>query len=144
MPRKPLIAGHPIGLALESYYKAERDLAAAWKEVDKLWSDKTANNLRKGATIEDYKKALRMVDARQIAVFGMLDRWRFLVRHKDDPILVPEADIRAIVIDSLSDKFEELQLSSNVGWIGTKIAQAIRQDVSEGSSGRPAFCNDCA
>lgn len=77
------------------------------------------------------------------SAFGTLDAYQFAVAHKNDKIGVPEEEVRAIVIDSLSDKLDEMEFTLNVGLLGSKVAQAIRKDTSEDSAGDPLYCQDC-
>lgn len=78
------------------------------------------------------------------ACFGALDAYTYAVKHLHDKKAIPESEIRAVVIDSLSDKLSALTFSVNTGILGSKLAQAIRLDVTEESSGDPPYCADCA
>lgn len=138
-----VLSDDPIDQAHAAWLKADEELDKAWDDLGKLWSDKTADNLRKGVTREDYKKQLRVVDERMSAMFGWLDRWRYLVLHKDDVVNVPEVEVRAVVIDSLKDKLDGLSFNVNSGVLGTNIAKAIRLQTREESAGDPPFCQDC-
>lgn len=72
-----------------------------------------------------------------------LDSWRATVRHLHDKVGVPEEDVRKIVIASLDDKLDNLDFSMNKGILGSKVAQAIRKEVSESEINAP-LCANCA
>lgn len=90
-----------------------------------------------------FKEALRAKERDSSAVFGALHAYLYYVKHKDDKVGVPEQELRAIVIDSLSDKMDELQWTIQPGLVASKVAQAIRNDTTEESAGDPPFCSDC-
>lgn len=77
------------------------------------------------------------------AAMGALDAYFYAVKHKDDKTGVPEAEVRAIVLDSISDKLDGLDFSINTGLLGSKVAQAIHKLTEEASAGLPPFCADC-
>jgi hypothetical protein len=85
----------------------------------------------------------KKVDARMQSAFGALDGYRHAAKHVNDKAKAIENEVRSLVIDSLDDKMDELQFSVNGGLLGSKIAQAIRDDVSDDSAGEPMFCSDC-
>lgn len=89
-------------------------------------------------------EAQKLADRALSAVFGSLDHYLFAVKHIDDKKGVPEDEIRATIIDSLSDKLNGLTFSVNPGILGSAIAKAVRKDTSEESVGVPTFCEDCA
>lgn len=88
-------------------------------------------------------EAQRAQERAMSAVFGALDSYLHAVKHKDDKRIVPEAEVRAIVIDSISDKLDELKFNIKPGLLGSQVAQAIYKLTSEESAGEPAFCADC-
>lgn len=90
-----------------------------------------------------FQAELRKYDKVGFASFGALNVYQFTVKHRFDKIGIPEDELRAVVIDSLSDKMDELAFSVNYGILGSKVAQAIRQFTVEESSGDPVFCVDC-
>jgi hypothetical protein len=83
------------------------------------------------------------VDQTMKAQFGAYDSYQYRVRHKDDKVGVPEPEVRAVVIDTLAEGVEDMQFSINHGMLGSKVAQAIRKDTSEGESVEPPLCIDC-
>lgn len=77
------------------------------------------------------------------ATFGAFDAYTYAVAHKDDKIDAAQAEVRAIVIESLADKLDGLTFNVNSGVLGSNIAKAIRNLVSEESSGDAPYCQDC-
>lgn len=97
----------------------------------------------------DESRALMKVEGDKLnrlmhAEFGALDAWTHQCKHMNDKILMPEEDVREVVIASLSDKLEELQFTVNYGMLGGKIAQAIRHTVSEDDTMVPPLCAEHA
>jgi hypothetical protein len=80
---------------------------------------------------------------RMLSELGALDAWRHACKHVDDKVAVAEDEVRAVVLASISDKLESLQFSVNGGILGSKVAQAIRKDVTEVELDAP-LCQDCA
>lgn len=119
-------------------------LDRAWTQFVKLGDKIDAQG--GGSSHKLWPKFLEAEKAYEQAVrksFSTLDGYTYAVAHKDDKIGVPEDEIRAVVIDSLSDKLDELEFTVNNGLLGSKVAQAIRKDTSEESAGDPPYCQDC-
>lgn len=91
-----------------------------------------------------YVESLRVLQRRVSAAFGACDKWVFVRDHQHDKKLVSMEDVKATIIDSLSDKIDGLTFSVNYGLLGTKLAQAVRPLASDESAGDPTFCADCA
>lgn len=147
MPRKTLAdLNDPIAAALYSFEKAQAKVEAAWDEFDKkFWSTKTADNLRKGVTQEEFNDGMKVIQRLQVAAFGALDKWRHMMAHKDDPSTepsVPVSEVSAVISASLSDKIDDLDFSINHGLLASKIANTIKMDVEEGDVGEIPFCVD--
>jgi hypothetical protein len=91
----------------------------------------------------DFSAALSASQRASSAVMGSLSAYLYRVEHINDDKLVVEEELRAIVIDSLSDKLEGLQMTINSGMLGSKVAQAIRTLVIEDEAIEPPLCPDC-
>jgi len=85
----------------------------------------------------------KLLDQRMSAEMGALDRWRYACEHLNDKVLVAEEEVRAVVLASLSDKLEGIDFSLNHGLLGSKVAQAIRKNVSEETMEAP-LCREHA
>lgn len=122
--------------------KKQDELDAA---VDAMISEKTSDGLKKGVTMEEFDKALLACKRHLAQVFSAMDRWRFLVRHKDDAPTEPEVpvdEISPIVSASLSDKLDGVLFSVNYGILAHKVANAIKMSVHEGDPGDVVLCDD--
>jgi hypothetical protein len=142
------LTGLPIPKGTEDQYKRFLETVKTTEEqtvrVDELAKivDKDGS---KHPRWGEYIEALNMLSRRQLAEFGAYDAWAYFCKHKDDKIGVPEEEIRTLIIESLSDKIEGgLDFSVNYGILGSKVAQAIRKDTTDESSGEIPFCADCA
>lgn len=78
------------------------------------------------------------------AELGALDAWRHQCKHIDDVALAGQDEFRSIVIASLSDKLDELMFSVNGGILGSKVAQSIRDLVSEDDTLEAPLCREHA
>lgn len=138
---KPKVASDPIEEARERYEAAQRELDASWAENNAMFSSRSSDGLKKGISQAEFKESLTRIDRAQKATFGAFDMWQYAVAHKDDKVLAVEEDVRSVVIASLDDKLDEIQFSLNGGLLASKVAQAIRQDVSEEDLDVP-LCED--
>lgn len=77
------------------------------------------------------------------AVLMALDGYEYAVKHRFDKVTAENSEVRLTIIDTLSDKLDELDFSINHGLLGSKVAQAIRESVSDGFEGVPILCQDC-
>lgn len=135
----------PIALALVRYEEQAAKLKELDAKVDSMISDKTKDGLKKGVTMETFDEALALSRKQALAMFGSLDKWRYLVKHKDDPSTepsVPTGDVMAVISASLSDKIEDMQFSVNYGLLASKLANTISMDVGEGDAGDVPLCAD--
>jgi hypothetical protein len=123
--------------ALEKDAEAEARLDVVYRQVEKEGGSSSAKSY------PAFMEALRLKEREASSVFGALNAYEYAVKHKDDKVGVPEEEVRAIVIDSLSDKLDDLQFELNFGLLGAKVAQEIRKDTIEENAGDPPFCSDC-
>lgn len=135
----------PIAVALAHYEAAAAKLAELDVVVDGMINDKTSDGLKKGVTMDEFHKALSACRRQAMSMFGALDKWQYLVKHKDDPSTepaIPEADVANVISASLSDKIDELAFTVNYGLLSHKLAHLIRMDVQETDSGDVPLCGD--
>lgn len=128
--------------AYEQWVRATREVEEQAARVDELMPLVEA----KGSADPNwpaYQDAIRRYDTAVRAAFGACDKWRYTLAHRFDRVGVPEDEVRAVVIDSLNDKLDDLQFSINTGLLGSKVAQSIRANTSEESAGEPPYCPDC-
>lgn len=148
MARKTLTdLNDPISVAKRQYEAAVAKLEELDAISDKMMSDKTSDGLKKGVTMESFDEALRNSRRQMMAMFGALDKWQYLVKHKDDPSTdpkVPTGDVSAVISVSLSDKMEDMEFSVNYGLLASKLANTIKMDVEEAGASDIPLCSDCA
>lgn len=123
--------------AAQNEAEAEGRLDALYRQVEREGGH---SSCKSWAAFQEALRASHRAGARTLA---SIDAYLYAVKHADDKIHVDEAEIRAVIIDSLSDKLGDLQFSVNSGLLGGKLAQAIRKNVSEESAGDPPYCSDC-
>lgn len=137
----------PIASAKKQYESAVVKLAELDAITDKMMNDKTSDGLKKGVTMEEFNESLRNARRQTMAMFGALDKWQYLIKHKDDPSTepsVPTGDVQSVISASLSDKVESMTFSINHGLLASKLANAIKMDVEEAGAGDIPLCSDCA
>lgn len=83
----------------------------------------------------------KTLDQRIMAEMGALDRWRHACEHLHDKVAVPEEDVRNIVNMSMSDKLDGVDFKLNHGLLASKVAQVIRQNVTDFEGDVP-FCKE--
>lgn len=124
--------------ALEKAADADARLDAVYKIVEKEGG--TSSSEHWGA----FQVALRESAKAGVIVFGALDAYVYKSKHINDVELVNEDELRAIVIDSLSDKLEGVLFTVNHGILGSKVAQSLRHVAVEAEVVEPPLCADCA
>jgi hypothetical protein len=117
----------------ERFLVADKEYNKAWRDLDKY----------KEGTPKWYDHLNKVIPKATNDMFRAWDAFAFKVKHKDDVVPALEEDIRGVVIDSLSDKLDELEFTLNVGLLGSKVAQTIRDIVADQDMGQPPLCGDC-
>lgn len=126
----------------DRFKNASYALEEQWVRVEKLGKIVEKDG-RDDPNWPAFQDAIKTLAARERQVFSSWDGFAHKVRHRLDPVPVPEADIRAIAIDSLSDKLDQLQFNLNIGLLGSHVTTAIRNLASEGEPITPPLCEDC-
>lgn len=127
--------------AEQRYNHAVAALDAGWADNDKLFSNKTSDNLKKGVTIEQFKASLEGVAKLGMIAFRSFDAWQHSIAHKDDIENVPVEDVRGVLTASLSDKLGDLKFTVNYGILASNVAKAIKRDTQEAELDVP-YCAD--
>jgi hypothetical protein len=135
------VTGTKIEQAKAMYLDAKDALDEAWKENDRLFSNRTSDNLKKGVTMEQFNANLADISRLGQAAMRSYDAWQYVVKHEHDIENVPEEDVRGVLSASFSDKVGELKFSVNYGILASKVAQAIKRDTQEASIDYP-LCRD--
>jgi len=137
--------GTPEGTesAFKVYLEAGHATADAWMRMDMLGKavDKKGSNDPQWPL---FQEAANEYARRSSIEMRALDNWLHAIKHRHDDVLVDEAELRAIVNDTLADKTDVLQWTLNSGLLGSKVAQAIRESAIEGSISQPPICADCS
>lgn len=134
-------AGTHIEQAHARYLEQQAALDEAWKENDKMFSNRTADNLKKGVTREEFDASLKRISDLGSTTMRSFDAWRYAIAHEHDIENVPEEDVRAVLGASFSDKVGELKFTVNYGILASKVAQAIKRDTQEATMDFP-LCAD--
>ena len=71
------------------------------------------------------------LDRMTLREMQLLDAWRDTVAHINDAVIVPEEDVRNVVNMSITDKIEVIDFTLNHGLLASKVAQALRKNVTE-------------
>lgn len=76
------------------------------------------------------------------SAFSALDSYLYAAKHINDAKLTEEDELRDIIIASLSDKLDELQFTLNTGLLGSKVAHAVKHNVTEHTFEDMPLCDD--
>lgn len=129
----------------DRYLLALREEADAEARVDALLAIVEEEGGSSAApTYPAFQTALKAAQQASATVYGSLIHFLNREKHIGDAKLVDESELRAIVIDSISDKLDAVRFSINNGILGSKVAQSVRKLVQEVDPVMPPLCADCA
>jgi hypothetical protein len=124
------------------YMRAATSLAAEWERNDKAW-ERINRKRVSPKDVDEFDRSIRAIDKSQKAMFASFDAWRYSCKHINDPIMVSIEDIRAVVIDTLTDVMDELDFNIKPGLLGHKVAQVVVPMVQEAEYDDIPYCDDC-
>lgn len=91
-----------------------------------------------------FEESLFEIDRQRRIMFSHFDGWVNTIKHLHDKKLALQEDVRTIIADAMRGALDGIEFTLPWHLVPHKLAQTIRENVTEDDVGSPPLCRGCS